>query len=104
MDAELCPSCGVDLDANPPIHQTGYLYGLECSTCPKELRRSVILPRAERLAELTCPFCGDVKAPADQHPDVLVVKELVYEICASCGERCGVFSARRLVDRSEMTM
>jgi predicted RNA-binding Zn-ribbon protein involved in translation (DUF1610 family) len=104
MDDETCPSCGADLEATPPRHERGYLYGLECRSCPRESRRSVVLPRAERVAELACPFCGDRKSPAEQHPDVLVVKELVYEVCPACGERCGVFSARRLVDRSDMTM
>jgi hypothetical protein len=104
MGEELCPGCGADLDESPPLHETGYLYGMECRRCPPATRRSIIMPRAARVAELSCPFCGDRKAPADDHPDVLVVKELVYEVCAKCGERCGVFSARRLVDRSEMTM
>ena len=104
MDADLCPACGVDLDEVPPLRETGYLYGLECSRCPKETRRSIVMPRAQRVAELACPYCGDRKAPAEQHPDVLVVKEMVYEVCSACGERCGVFSARRLIDRSEMTM
>jgi hypothetical protein len=104
MDAELCPSCGVDLDEVPPRHETGFLYGLECSRCPRATRQSLVLPRASRVTELTCPFCGDRKAPAEKHPDVLVVKELVYEVCSSCGERCGVYSARRLIDRSDMTM
>jgi transcription elongation factor Elf1 len=104
MDAELCPACGADLDEVSPVHETGYLYGLECSRCPASTRRSIVLPRRERVSELTCPFCGDRKADAEHHPDVLVVKEMIYEVCTSCGERCGVFSARRLIDRSEMTM
>ncbi|HSM94388.1 MAG TPA: hypothetical protein VLT47_16055 [Anaeromyxobacteraceae bacterium] len=104
MDEERCPACGVDLDEAPPDHETGYLYGIECSRCPPAQRRSVILPRKQRVTEIDCPICGDRKAPADQHPDVLVVKEMVYEVCSACGERCGVFSARRLIDRSEMTM
>lgn len=104
MDAELCPACGADLDEHPPDHETGYLYGMECARCPPAVRRSLILPRKERVAELACPICGDRKAPVDEHPDILVVKELVYEVCTVCGERCGVFSARRLIDRSEMTM
>jgi hypothetical protein len=104
MGDELCPSCGVDLDEVPPRHERGYLYGMECSRCPKDRRRSLILPRSERVDELTCPLCGDRKAHPDEHPDVLVVKELVYEVCAACGERCGVYSARRLVDRSDMTL
>jgi len=104
MDQELCPACGADLDETPPRHERGFLYGLECSACPPGRRRSIILPRTERVAEIDCPFCGDRKVPADEHPDVLVVKELVYEVCEACGERCGVFSARRLVDRSQMAM
>lgn len=104
MDAETCPSCGVDLDEVPPSHETGFLYGLECRRCPAATRRSIVLPRHARVAELTCPFCGDRKLDVDHHPDVLVVKEMVYEICSSCGERCGVFSARRLIDRSDATM
>jgi len=104
MGPDLCPNCDADLDENPPRLEKGYLYGIECARCPREVRRSLILPRAERVTELDCPICGDRKAPADHHPDVLVVKELVYEVCAVCGERCGVYSARRLIDRSEMTM
>jgi hypothetical protein len=104
MAEDRCPSCDVDLDEEPPRHETGYLYGLECRRCPPDRRRSLVLPRAARVSELTCPDCGDRKAPADESPDVLVVKELVYEVCVRCGERCGVFSARRLIDRSEMTM
>jgi len=104
MAADHCPHCDADLDETPPRHEKGYLYGIECRRCPPAQRRSVIVPRAERVAEVACPYCGDRKAPADEHPDVLVVKELVYEVCSACGERCGVFSARRLVDRSEMTM
>jgi hypothetical protein len=104
MDADRCPACDVDLDEVPPEHEKGYLYGMECSRCPPQSRRSIVLPRTERVAELSCPFCGDRKAPADEHPDVLVVKEMIYEVCSSCGERCGVFSARRLIDRSAMTM
>ena len=104
MGPDLCPNCDVDLDEVPPRHEKGFLYGIECSRCSRENRRSVIVPRAERVAEIACPYCGDVKRPADEHHDVLVVKEMVYEVCSACGERCGVFSARRLIDRSEMTM
>jgi hypothetical protein len=104
MDADLCPYCDANLDESPPRHEQGYLYGLECSACPPDQRRSIVLPRSERVQEIDCPFCGDRKAPAEAHPDVLVVKELTYEVCTACGERCGVASARRLIDRSEATM
>jgi hypothetical protein len=104
MAADLCPYCDADLDEAPPRHEKGYLYGIECGRCPPEARRRIVLPRAERVAELACPYCGDPKVAPDEHPDVLVVKEMVYEVCDRCGERCGVFSARRLIDRSEMTM
>lgn len=103
MSEERCPACDADLDEVPPLHERGFLYGLECSRCPAATRRSIVLPRRERVTELACPFCGDRKADVDHHPDVLVVKEMVYEVCASCGERCGVFSARRLIDRSDMS-
>jgi ribosomal protein S27E len=101
---ELCQYCGVDLDATPPRLETGYVYGVECSACPPARRRSMVFARPTRVAELTCPGCGARLAPADQHPDVLVVKELTYEVCDACGERCGVAAVRKLRDVSGGTM
>ena len=104
MATEECQYCGVDLDAQPPSQETGWLYGVECSRCPPERRRSIILARRERVERLTCPGCGAVLAPAEAHPDVLVVKEITYEVCAACGERCGVASVRKVRDVSGGTM
>jgi hypothetical protein len=101
---EICQYCGVDLEATPPRQETGYLYGVECSRCPPRLRRSVVLPRKERVAELVCPTCGARLAPAEEHPDVLTVKEMTYEVCAACGERNGVAGVRKLRDVSAGTM
>ena len=102
--AEVCQYCGVDLEETPPGHEVGFLYGVECSRCPPGVRRSHVLARSERVAELTCPTCGVRLAPAEDHPDVLVVKEMTYEVCAACGERCGVASVRRLRDVSNGTI
>ena len=63
-----------------------------------------MLARRERVAELACPTCGVRIAPAEEHPDVLVVKEMTYEVCAACGERNGVLAVRRLRDASGGTM
>ncbi len=104
MASEVCQYCGVDLEETPPGLEVGYLYGVECSRCPAELRRSLMLSRHERVAELRCPTCGVTIAPAEEHPDVLVVKEMTYEVCAACGERCGVVSARKLRDVGGGTM
>lgn len=104
MASEICQYCGVDLDEHPPGREVGYLYGVECSRCPPEERRSQVLARRERVRELACPTCGVRIAPAEEHPDVLVVKEMTYEVCAACGERCGVVSVRRLRDVSGGTM
>jgi hypothetical protein len=101
---ELCQYCGVDLDEVPPRRETGYVYGVECSACPPTVRRSLVLARPARVSELTCPGCGARLAPAEGHPDVLVVKELTYEVCAACGERCGVAAVRKLRDVSGGTM
>jgi hypothetical protein len=102
--SELCQYCGVDLDEAPPRQEVGYLYGVECSACPAERRRSLVLARPTRVAALTCPGCGARLAPAEDHPDVLVVKEMTFEVCAACGERCGVASVRKLRDVSGGTM
>jgi len=102
--SEVCQYCGVDLDETPPGHEVGWLYGVECSRCPPSVRRSQVLARRERVSELTCPTCGVRLAPAEAHPDVLVVKEMTYEVCAACGERCGVAAVRRLRDVSSGTM
>jgi anaerobic selenocysteine-containing dehydrogenase len=42
--------------------------------------------------------CGAAIAPAEAHPDVLVVKEMTYEVCPACGARCGVAAVRKLRD------
>jgi len=102
--SEICQYCGVNLEDAPPGTEVGYLYGLECSRCPPETRRSLVLARKERVAEITCPGCGARLAPAEEHPDVLVVKEVTYEVCAACGERNGVARVRRLRDVSGGTM
>ncbi len=104
MATDICQYCGVDLEAFPPVQEVGYLYALACSSCPPERRQARILPRRERVSSLACPDCGAAISPAEQHADVLVVKELVYEVCAACGERNGVVSARRLRDVSGGTM
>jgi predicted RNA-binding Zn-ribbon protein involved in translation (DUF1610 family) len=63
-----------------------------------------MLARPERVTSLTCPGCGATLAPAEEHPDVLVVKEMTYETCSACGERNGVARVRRLVDRADGAM
>jgi predicted RNA-binding Zn-ribbon protein involved in translation (DUF1610 family) len=102
--AEICQYCGVDLDETPPVLETGWIYGVECSRCPPAARRSQVLARRERVAELSCPNCGATLAPAEKHPDVLVVKEMTYEVCAACGERCGVAAVRKLRDVGDATI
>lgn len=102
--ADLCQYCGADLEASPPLRETGWLYGLECSRCPPGRRRSLVLARPEPAAELTCPDCGAAVAPSDAHPDVLVVKEVTYDVCPACGQRCGVAAVRKLRDVSGGTM
>ena len=102
--AEVCQYCGVDLDETPPGREVGFLYGVECSRCPPERRRSLVLARPARVASLTCPTCGAVLAPAEEHPDVLVVKELTYEVCAACGERNGVARVRKVRDAADGAM
>jgi hypothetical protein len=104
MAGDVCQYCGADLEARPPLHETGWLYGVECRRCPPERRRSQFLARRERAASLVCPGCGATLEPAEAHPDVLVVKEMTYEVCAECGERCGVAAARRVRDVSGGTM
>jgi hypothetical protein len=95
---DVCQYCGADLDAKPPGQETGYLYGVECSRCPPERRQSHVLARPSRVAALVCPDCGAEMAPAEAHPDVLVVKEMVYDVCPDCGAYCGVASVRKLRD------
>lgn len=102
--ADSCQYCGADLAADPPTSETGWLYGLECSRCPPERRRSLVLARAAPVASLECPDCGAVVAPADSHPDVLVVKEMTYDVCPACGARCGVAAVRKVRDVSGGTM
>jgi hypothetical protein len=99
-----CQYCGVDLDERPPGQEVGYVYGVECSRCPPDRRRSLVLARPERVTSLTCPMCGVSIAPAEEHPDVLVVKEMTYEVCSACGERNGVVSVRRLRDVGDRTI
>jgi hypothetical protein len=102
--ASACQYCGADLERTPPTLEGGWLYGIECRRCPPGRRRSLVLSRPAPVAELACPDCGAVIAPADSHPDVLVVKEMAYEVCPACGERCGVASVRKLRDVSGGTM
>ena len=104
MASEICQYCGVDLETRPPVLEIGYLYGVECSRCPPDRRRSIVLARPERVPALTCPTCGVSIAPAEEHPDVLVVKEMTYEVCAACGERYGVASVKRLRDVGDRTI
>ncbi len=98
MPEDACQYCGADLDARPPGREVGYVYGVECSRCPPGRRRSQVLARPERVAALACPDCGARLEPAEGHPDVLVVKELTYDVCPACGERCGVSAVRKLRD------
>jgi translation initiation factor 2 beta subunit (eIF-2beta)/eIF-5 len=104
MATDLCQYCGVDLDEVPPVRETGWVYGVECARCPPPVRRSQVLARKERVASLTCPGCGSVLAPAEDHPDVLVVKRMTYEVCAACGTRCGVAAVHKVRDVSGGTM
>jgi uncharacterized Zn-finger protein len=101
---DICQYCGVDLDEVPPGSEVGYLYGVECSRCPPDVRRSLVLARPERVASLTCPGCGVEIAPAEGHPDVLVVKEMTYEVCSACGTRNGVAAVRKLRDEGGSVM
>jgi ribosomal protein S27E len=101
---EICQYCGVDLDEEPPEQEPGWLYGVECSRCPPERRRSIVLSRPTRVASLECPDCGATLAPPEDHPDVLVVKEVLYEVCRACGERCGVARVHKVRDVSNGTM
>lgn len=102
--SDICQYCGADLDASPPGSEVGWLYGVECTSCPPARRQSHMLVRAAPVAELVCPDCGARIAPADGHPDVLVVKEMTYDVCPACGERCGVSAVRKLRDVSGGTM
>ena len=98
MPDDVCQYCGADLDAHPPGVEIGYLYGVECSRCPPERRQSHMLARERRVEDLVCPDCGAEIAPAEGHPDVLVVKEMTYDVCPACGARCGVSAVRKLRD------
>jgi hypothetical protein len=100
MSSQICQYCGVDLDETPPGEERGWLYGIECSRCPPERRRSLVLARPRRVEALECPGCGAILAPAEDHPDVLTVKEMFYEVCSACGERCGVARVRKVRDVS----
>lgn len=104
MATEVCQYCGVDLDEAPPHQELGWLYGVECSRCPPERRRSLVLARARRVEALACPDCGASLSPAEAHPDVVVVKEVLYEVCSGCGERCGVARVRKLRDLADGAM
>jgi ssDNA-binding Zn-finger/Zn-ribbon topoisomerase 1 len=99
-----CQYCGADLDAAEPRTEVGWLYGVECSRCPPGRRRSLILARPEPAASIACPDCGAAIAPAASHPDVLVVKEMTYEVCPGCGARCGVAGVVKHRDVSNGTM
>ena len=98
MPEDVCQYCGCDLDARPPGRDTGFLYGVECSRCPPGRRQSHVLARPTRVDALTCPDCGATITPAEAHPDVLVVKEMVYDVCPDCGARCRVAGVRKLRD------
>ena len=63
-----------------------------------------MLSRPARVQALTCPDCGATLAPAEEHPDVLVVKLVTYEVCSACGERCGVAGVHKVRDVSNGTM
>ena len=104
MATELCQYCGVDLDETTPRLEVGWLYGVECSRCPPEKRRSQVLASPARAAALACPDCGAALARPEEHPDVLVVKEMTFEVCAACGERCGVARVHKVRDVSNGTM
>ncbi len=98
MATDVCQYCGADLAEVPPRHERGFVYGIACSACPPGRRRTLVLARPSRVASLDCPDCGARLVPAEEHPDVLVVKELTYEVCVACGERCGVAAVRKLRD------
>jgi DNA-directed RNA polymerase subunit RPC12/RpoP len=102
--AQECQYCGKDVELAPPIHETGWLYGIECRRCPPGKRRSLVLARPGPVEALECPDCGAVLAPADSHEDVLVVKEMTFVVCPACGERCDVYAVRKLRDVSGGTM
>jgi len=57
-----------------------------------------MLARPGRVDSLTCPDCGATIAPAEAHPDVIVVKEMTYDVCPACSARCGVSSVHKLRD------
>jgi ribosomal protein L40E len=101
---DVCQYCGADLEAHRPALEQGYLYGVECSRCPSDRRNSHYLARQNRVSELICPDCGAAISPADSHPDVLVVKEVTYEVCPECGARCGVAEVTKIRDVSGGTM
>lgn len=100
MATDVCQYCGVDLDETPPRTEPGWAYTVECSRCPPERRRTLLLARDTRAEALACPDCGAAIAPAESHPDVLMVKELTHEVCAACGARCGVAAVRKVLDRT----
>jgi hypothetical protein len=102
MPEDLCQYCGADLDAQEPGTEVGYLYGIECRACPPGQRRTCMLPRSTRVDSLACPDCGAVFSASA--PDVLVIKELTYDICPRCGERCGVRQARKIRDSAGGTI
>lgn len=104
MASFICQYCGVDLDETPPAQEVGWLYGVECSACPPERRRSQVLQRPARAESLACPDCGAPLDPPEAHPDVLVVKEVLYEVCAACGERNGVARVRKVRDLADGAM
>lgn len=100
MATDVCQYCGVDLDETPPRTEQGWAYTIACSRCPPERARILLLARDQRVEALACPDCGAAIAPAESHADVLMVKELTYEVCAACGERNGVAAVRKVLDRT----
>jgi hypothetical protein len=102
--SDACQYCGAERPPGDPRTEVGWLYGIECRRCPPGARRSLVLARPAPVEALACPDCGSPIAPAGSHPDVLVVKEMTYELCPACGERCGVASVVKHRDVSNGTM
>ena len=103
MSAE-CQYCGAPAGPGEPRTEVGWLYGIESRRCPPAARRSLVLSRPGPVEALACPDCGAAIAPAASHPDVLVVKEMTYEVCPACGERRDVVAVVKHRDVSNGTM
>lgn len=101
---DACQYCGADRSEGEARTEIGWLYGIECRRCPPGSRRSLVLARPSPVEALACPDCGGSIVPAGSHPDVLVVKEMTYELCPACGERCGVAGVVKHRDVSNGTM